>query len=143
MIRITTLVLIATQFSIFPLCKSASQPGYSVPDETMGVVEIYDSIPKQCNEVRGLKQSEVKAAHSEQELIDHYGITFIVRFQDKKSPVLYGTLYYQNPRKNLYCMALPDGRFASFSDSQIDTNRKNFIQEVCHPLQTCEIVKAP
>ena len=119
-------------------CASGSRPGYSDPDDVEGAVSFFDSVPEQCNEIRGLKQSRVASADSEQELIDHYGITFLVRFQDKESPTLYGTLYYQNPRENLYCMALTDGRFASFGDKQISQNRRNFIQEVCYPLQNCD-----
>ncbi|MBI41142.1 MAG: hypothetical protein CMF59_16215 [Leptospiraceae bacterium] len=135
--------ILISSLALFSLmqCASNTRPGYTEPDDVSGAVSYYDGIPQQCNEVRGLKQKIVKAGDSEQELIDHYGITFLVRFQDKESPALYGTLYYQNPRKNLYCMALTDGRFASFSDSQIDANRRNFIQEVCHPLKKCERIK--
>lgn len=105
--------------------------------EEDGAVTFHRSVPEFCNEVRGLNASEVRSARSEQALIDHYGMTFMVRFNDGISPQLYGTLYYQNRDENLYCMALPDGRFASFSDSRIDEFKTNVIQEICHPLNSC------
>lgn len=129
--------LLVLCLSLFSACASSSRPGYTEPEDVEGAVSFYDSVPEQCNEVRGLKQNSVKGGDSEKELIEHYGITFLVRFQDQKSPQLYGTLYYQNPRENLYCMALTDGRFASWGDREIDVNRRNFIQEVCYPLQSC------
>ncbi|MCB1326068.1 MAG: hypothetical protein KDK35_12600 [Leptospiraceae bacterium] len=104
---------------------------------TRGAVTFYDSIPAQCNTTRGLRQQEVRVVHSESELREHYGLTFIVRFNDGVSPALYGTLYYQDQSLNRYCMALPDGRFAVFSDSSIDAETNNFVQEVCYPIKDC------
>lgn len=109
------------------------------PTEKKGVVSYYNSIPPVCSETKGIKQKTVKKVNSTSALESHYKITMLVRFQDKVSPSLYGTLYYQDRASNLYCMALPDGRFASFSNSQIDQNRKNMIQEICYPIQKCAI----
>ena len=102
-----------------------------------GVVNFHDEIPLICDEGRGLKQKKVIAVHSENQMREHYGLTFKIRFQDGVSPRLYGALYYQNPKKNLYCMSLPNGRFASFSDSKIGRLR-NIVQELCYPIQECK-----
>ena len=102
-----------------------------------GVVHFHDQVPPFCNKGRGLKQKKIIPVHSEKELRQHYGLTFQIRFNDGISPRLYGALYYQNVKKNLYCLALPNGRFASFSDSKVG-RRRNVIQELCHPLQECE-----
>lgn len=102
-----------------------------------GVVEFRNEIPAECNITMGLKQKSVRAVYSERELIQHYGLSFQVHFNDRISPDLYGALYYQNPESNLYCMALPDGRFAVFQDSQIDEHRRNVIQELCYPIKDC------
>lgn len=107
------------------------------PENRSGVVRFTKEIPTECNTTTGLKQKVVRAVYSERELIQHYGLSFQVHFNDKKSPDLYGALYYQNRDTNLYCMALPDGRFAIFMDSQIDEHRRNVIHEVCYPLKDC------
>lgn len=104
-----------------------------------GVVEIYDYIPKQCKETKGLKQKKVILAKSEEELINHYGITFLVYFNDQVSPILYGSLYYFDPDNNLYCMSLPNEKIAVFRDKKIDQYRNNIIQEICYPIRPCEI----
>ncbi len=101
------------------------------------VVHFHKEIPKFCSTTMGLKQKKVIPVFSEKEMQEHYGITFLVRFNDDNSDSLYGVLYYQNQRKNIYCMALPNGTFASFSDSSIG-QRKNIIQEICYPLHECE-----
>lgn len=101
-----------------------------------GVVTFYNSIPSKCPKSRGLKQKVIKPVYSHSEMINHYGISFLIRFQDKISPDLYGVLYHQNKDKNLYCMALPDGRFALFHD-QIINSKSNIIQEICYPLKNC------
>jgi len=127
-------ILLATATTlIFVGCSALESP---VKPST-GVVSFQKSIPSQCSTGIGLKQKVVRQVFSEKALIDHYGLTMLVRFNDKISPELYGTLYYQNPAENRYCMALPDGRFAMFSDSQIDTNKRNVIQEVCYPFSDC------
>lgn len=113
--------------------------GSTSPSDTVGVVSFFSSVPAGCTEANAIKQKKVKSVSSQSELESHYKITMLVRFQDNVSPSLYGTLYYQNREKNLYCMALPDGRFAAFSDSQVSANRKNMIQEVCYPIQKCRI----
>ena len=100
------------------------------------VVTFYNTIPPLCNTVRGLKQKKIIPVHNEKQLRKHYGLTFRIRFNDKVSPTLYGALYYQDDANNLYCMALPNGRFALFRDSKIG-RRKNIIQEVCYPIQEC------
>lgn len=104
-------------------------------DET-GVVEYYSNIPEECNTVRGLTQSVVKQVDSEQQLVDHYGLSFHVWFQDGVSPELFGALYYQNRNEGKYCMALPDGEFAVFYDSMIG-HKPNVSHEVCYPLKDC------
>lgn len=104
--------------------------------ETVGAVRFQNSIPDECNVTRGLKQKKVIRATSENQLRSHYGLTFLVRFQDGVSPPVYGTLYYQNKDLNRYCMATPDGRFAIFANSQIN-GEDNIIQEVCYPLKEC------
>ncbi len=101
------------------------------------VVRYYDSIPRECDTTQGIRQKQVIQASSDQELKDHYGLTFLVWFNDGISPVLYGTLYYQSEKRNLYCMALPDGRFAVFHDRQIDRHRRNVVHEVCYPIKEC------
>ena len=107
-----------------------------IPAST-GVVQFYDDIPAECATTSGVKQSVVRRVTSESDLRKHYGLTFKVHFNDNVSPTLYGTLYYQSGERNLYCMALPDGRFATFQDSQISQNRRNVVQEVCYPIQDC------
>ncbi len=102
-----------------------------------GVIYFHDNIPSICNTSHGLKQKKIIPVYSEKQLRDHYGLTFEIRFRDHKSPRLYGALYYQDPKKNLYCMALPNGRFASFSDSKIG-NGRNLIQELCYPIKECD-----
>lgn len=106
---------------------------------TFGVVEIYDFIPKFCNKTQGIKQKQVILAKSEKQLIEHYGITFLVSFNDQISPILYGTLYYIDPEKNLYCMALPNEKIAVFKDRKLDAYRNNVMQEICYPIKLCEI----
>ena len=100
------------------------------------VVTISNHIPKVCNTSLGLKQKIIKAVYNEKEMREHYGITFLVRFNDEFSEDLYGVLYYQNEKKNLYCMALADGKFAIFSNSKIG-NGNNIIQEICYPIKEC------
>ncbi len=100
-------------------------------------MQFYDTIPPHCNTTAGLKQKVVRPVYSERELIQHYGLSFRVYFNDNVSPYLYGALYYQNRKQNLYCMALTDGRFAVFSDSQIDEHKRNMIHEVCYPFKDC------
>lgn len=104
---------------------------------TQGAVTFYRSIPDICNTTRGLKQKTVIRATSEEQLRSHYGLTFLVRFQDGISPPVYGTLYYQNQDQNRYCMATPDGRFAVFANSQVN-GIDNIVQEVCFPLKDCQ-----
>ena len=104
--------------------------------KTQGAVTFYGDIPDQCNQTRGLKQKVVIRATSEDELRSHYGLTFLVRFQDGVSPPVYGTLYYQNEDLNRYCMATPDGRFAVFANSQVN-GYDNIVQEVCYPIKEC------
>ena len=101
-----------------------------------GVVTSYSGIPSSCTTTLGLKQKVVKQAQSEDELIRHYGLTFLVRFQDGESPALYGTVYHQDPDANKYCMALPDGRFATYTQSKIGV-KDNMYQEICYPLRDC------
>ena len=100
------------------------------------VVTISNQIPKVCNTSLGLKQKIIKAVYNEKEMREHYGITFLVRFNDEYSEDLYGVLYYQNEKKNLFCMALADGKFAIFSNSKIG-NGNNIIQEICYPIKEC------
>ncbi|MBX7057954.1 MAG: hypothetical protein K1X75_07795 [Leptospirales bacterium] len=104
--------------------------------ERHGAVRIYSSIPSQCSTTRGLKQSRVIAVQSENELREHYGLTFLVSFNDGVTPPVYGALYYNDPAENLYCMALADGRFAVFSDSAVGP-RRNVMQEICYPIKEC------
>ncbi len=104
----------------------------------IGVVYFHDTVPAQCKVTRGIKQKKVIPVYSENELRKHYDLTFQIRFNDEKSPRLYGSLYYQDREKNLYCLALPNGRFATFSDSKIDIYRHNIIQELCYPIQECK-----
>ncbi len=101
-----------------------------------GAVRYYSGIPSQCSTTRGLKQREVIRAQSEAQLREHYGLTFLITFNDGVSPPVYGSLYYNSPEQNLYCMALPDGRFAVFSDSEVGA-RRNMMQEVCYPIKDC------
>ena len=101
-----------------------------------GVVRFYRSIPEHCKTVKGLKQKKIIPIYTEKQLRDHYKITFLIRFNDNKSPTLYGALYHQDQEKNLYCMALLKGKFAVFSDSPIG-RRRNVIQEVCAPIREC------
>ncbi len=109
------------------------------PIYTFGVVDIYDFIPEFCKESLGLKQKKVILAKSENELKEHYGITFLVSFNDHISPILYGTLYYIDSDKNLYCMALPNEKIAVFKDSKVDMYRNNIKQEICYPIKICEV----
>ncbi len=104
--------------------------------KTQGAVTFYSDIPGQCNTTRGLKQKTVIRATSEQQLRSHYGLTFLVRFQDGVSPPIYGTLYYQNEDLNRYCMATPDGQFAVFANSKVN-GFDNIVQEVCFPIKDC------
>ncbi|MFN3604951.1 MAG: hypothetical protein ACK4UJ_09605 [Leptonema sp. (in: bacteria)] len=104
-----------------------------------GAVEIYEHIPERCKHTKGLKQKKVILAKTEKELIEHYGITFLIYFNDGVSPILYGTLYHFDPENNLYCLALPNGKIALFRDKQIDFYRNNIIQEICYPIKPCEI----
>lgn len=130
MTRLFLIPLIATILS-FSCSPSPDRVGNS------GVVRYYDSIPSECNEIRGLRQKELKQVKTEQELRNHYGMTFHVWFNDGITEELYGALYYQNREENLYCMALPDGSFAVFEDSQITNFRKNVAHEICYPLREC------
>lgn len=117
--------------------KQPPTPDYSrVPVKTVGAVAYFAEIPARCNTVRGIKQKVIRRVRSEQELRDHYGLTFLVRFNDGVSPPLYGSMYYQNRDENRYCMALVDGGFAVFSDRKVGIKR-NVIQEVCYPIQVC------
>ena len=102
-----------------------------------GAVQFYSEIPEQCGTARGIRQKTIEKITSENQMRSHYGLTFLVRFNDGISPVLYGVLYYQNSSENKYCMAVNDGTFAVFSDSQIDEHRKNIIHEICYPLNDC------
>ena len=135
MSRILTTLLIATISILIAQCNLFLKK----PDEkkSTGTVTYLPNIPSNCTTTTGIKQKIVKKVTSEAELRKHYGLTFKVRFNDQVSPTLYGALYYQDKNQNLYCMALPDGRFAVFHDSQISENRKNIIQEVCYPLSDC------
>jgi hypothetical protein len=101
-----------------------------------GAVTYYSSIPDLCSTTRGLKQKTVVRASTENELRSHYGLTFLIRFQDGVTRPVYGTLYYQNEDLNRYCMATPDGRFAVFSNSQVN-GLDNIIQEICFPIKDC------
>ncbi|MCB1173796.1 MAG: hypothetical protein KDK39_09535 [Leptospiraceae bacterium] len=101
-----------------------------------GVVTFYNGIPDECPQSRGLKQKVIKSVHSEAELEAHYGLTFLIHFQDGVSPDLYGTLYHQNKAANIYCMALPDGRFARFGNSKVN-GKDNMVQEICKPIKHC------
>ena len=105
------------------------------------IVQFYTNVPETCSSVNVLKQKNLKRVSSEDELIKHYGLTFLVRFNDGKTRPIYGTLYYSSSEENKYCMVLPDGNFAVIKDKQIDQYRKNVIQEVCYPIQECEEVK--
>lgn len=107
-----------------------------VPVKRAGVVSFFSEVPALCNTARGIKPRDIRRVRSEQELRDHYGLTFLIRFNDGVSPPLYGSMYYQNRDENRYCMALVDGGFAMFSDSRIGKKR-NLIQEVCYPIQPC------
>lgn len=92
----------------------------------------------QCAEIKGLKINEVKLAYSEEELIQHYKMTFLVHFRDGISPILYGSIYHFDFDQNFFCMALPNGSIASFYDHYIN-GKSNVIQEICYPIKTCEI----
>ena len=119
---------------------SCVQPPSERPQEPgtpARVVTYYNDVPQNCSEIKGLKQTVVRRVTSEKELIRHYGMTFRVRFQDKVTPELYGALYYQDAKENKYCMALPDGRFAVFHDSQLAEHTMNAAQEVCYPIMAC------
>ncbi len=106
------------------------------PVKTIGAVDFFGEVPALCNRTRGIKQQTVRRVTNEQELRAHYGLTFVVRFNDGISPPLYGSMYYQNQNENRYCMALTSGHFAMFSDRPIGIKR-NLIQEVCYPIQEC------
>ena len=110
---------------------------FILPWEKYGVVRIYSDIPRSCRTTRGLKQQVVKKVTSEEEMRKHYGLTFLVHFNDNVSPPLYGVLYHQNKKKNKFCMALPNGEFAVFKDRQIDEHKRNIVHEVCYPLREC------
>lgn len=117
---------------MLPACRQITRP-----EPARGVVRYHTDIPTDCRTTSGIKQPVVRRVSSEAELRKHYGLTFKVHFNDGVSPTLYGTLYYQNKDRNLYCMALPDGRFASFEDSQVSEHRRNVMQEICFPIQDC------
>jgi len=137
-IRFFSISRIPSLFIGIALSSALTQCGMIRPSEgRSGVVQFTKEIPTECNTTTGLKQKVVRAVYSERELVQHYGLSFQVHFNDKKSPDLYGALYYQNRDTNLYCMALPDGRFAVFQDSQIDEHKRNVIHEVCYPLKDC------
>lgn len=104
--------------------------------DRQGAVRYYSNIPSQCSVTRGLRQKEVARVTSEQQMRDHYGLTFLITFNDGKSPALYGAMYYQSQEENRYCVALPDGRFAVVEDSLIGS-RRNMMQEVCFPIKDC------
>lgn len=106
------------------------------PVRTVGAVQFFAAVPAVCPATRGIKQKTVRRVTTEQELRDHYGLTFAVRFNDGVSPTLYGSIYYQNRAENRYCMALVNGSFAVFADRKIGVKR-NVIQEVCYPIQPC------
>ncbi|MBW7858084.1 MAG: hypothetical protein H3C43_07325 [Leptonema sp. (in: Bacteria)] len=133
MSRILTTLLIITMTILVSNCNLLE----TKKTPSTGAVTYVNSIPNNCTTTTGIKQKVVKKVTSESELRQHYGLTFKVRFNDQVSPTLYGALYYQDNKQNLYCMALPDGRFATFHDSQISENKKNIIQEVCYPLSDC------
>ena len=137
-IRFFPISRILPLFAGIALFSALLQCGMIRPSEgRSGVVQFTKEIPAECNTTTGLKQKVVRAVYSERELVQHYGLSFQVHFNDKKSPDLYGALYYQNRDTNLYCMALPDGRFAVFQDSHIDEHKRNVIHEVCYPLKDC------
>ncbi len=117
--------------------EQATHPTQPVTPPPRGVVTYFNDVPAECPTGKGLKQTVVKRVTSEKDMIRHYGMTFRVRFQDKVTPELYGALYYQDKGENMYCMALPDGRFATFRDSQVGEHQMNIAQEVCYPLQAC------
>lgn len=110
---------------------------FLLPWKKYGVVRLYNDIPGSCNSTRGIKQKVVKKVFSEEEMRQHYGLTFLVYFNDRKSPPLYGVLYYQNRKENKYCMAMPDGKFAVFKDRAVDQYKRNIVHEVCYPLREC------
>ncbi|MCR9144153.1 MAG: hypothetical protein NXI24_18035 [bacterium] len=126
----TVAAMLTLFFSVAPGCSSF------LGRETRGAVTFYNDIPDQCNTTRGLKQKTVIRATSESQLRSHYGLTFLVRFQDGVSPPVYGTLYYQNEDLNRYCMATPGGRFAVFANSRVN-GVDNIVQEVCYPIKDC------
>lgn len=131
--RATLPVLLATLWTTLSGCMLFGP-------QRQGAVRFYGDIPSSCDTVRGLRQQVIKQVHSEEEMRKHYGLTFRVYFQDNESPEsLYGVLYYQDPEANKYCMALPDGRFAVFSDRQFAENRRNVSHEVCFPIKDCSV----
>jgi len=121
-------------------CVTPAQPTQKEPVYQRGSVQLSRNTLPGCGFANGLAQKEIRRVHSDAELIAHYGLSFWIRFRDSISPSLYGALYYQNPTSNLYCMALPNGYFASFVDQKVD-RRSNIIQEVCHPIQHCPLLK--
>ncbi len=123
------LVLLTSACSLLPSREASDNP--------TGVIRYYSNIPAGCNTTRGLKQSTVKQVRSEAELRSHYGLTFNVWFNDRETESLYGSLYYQNAEENKYCMALPDGRFAVFSDRAVGQYKRNIAHEVCYPIKDC------
>ncbi|MCE9598003.1 MAG: hypothetical protein K8S54_08545 [Spirochaetia bacterium] len=127
---------IVTAFLILGFAVSC---GFFQPTQrSKGAVKFYPDIPPDCNTTKGLKVTTVKRVTSEKDLIEHYGLTFRITFQDKISPDLYGALYYQDEKENKYCMALPDGRFATFEDSKLAPNKNNVMQDLCHPIVSCK-----
>lgn len=120
--------------TLLPVIGCAESPDRVGPS---GVVEYYNHVPSSCDTVRGLRQKELIPVHSEKRLREHYGMTFHVWFNDGVTEELYGTLYYQNEKENLYCMALPDGNFAVFHDRMVDRHKKNIAHEICYPLREC------
>lgn len=97
-------------------------------------IEIYKRIPDKCNIIKGINRKIVQVARNEQELIQFYGMTNLVYFNNEQSPILYGSLYYFDFENDTYCMALANGYFAV-----IHNKNKNMIQEICYPLNECEI----
>ncbi len=124
---------------ILSACVTDTQTEKSVTNNklrSVGTVTFFKDIPASCNTTRGLTQKKVQAGRSHRELEKHYGLTFHIWFQDGISPELFGTMYYQNRTENKYCMALPDGSFAVFSDSRVG-ERPNLSHEVCYPIKDC------
>ncbi len=97
-------------------------------------IEIYNKIPEKCNVIKGINKKTVKIAYSEDDLIKFYGMTNLVYLKNEESPILYGSLYYFDFENEMYCMALANGYFAV-----IYNKNNNMIQEICYPINICQI----